>query len=346
MSYAMKHLLYAPLCLLLGAAALAEAYPYAPSAVGIRNGHPFNLAGYTYAPVGMAPASRGTHSTYVYPGQIFNLDGYTYAPVPPESVAVVTTPPAPAPEPEPAPAPKPTPAPEPEPAPEPTPAPEPVAAPTPTVTTAAKTPSPWSVEIAAAANFATRPIMRADWEELAPKVNTYGADITLSRTLVKGLSANIRLGFACGENSFTETDSGTYSERYKVTDFSLMPGLRYTFQLSGRTSCFLGANIGLLSRNLKCREFSAWSVVGPEPDSPASVYSETTKWHDSDYAFAYSAEIGVRFSISPRTEVFVAYQISGSSARPQRLPQVEGDDTYSSPHQYYNTVRCGLSYTF
>ncbi len=301
--------------LLAAASATAAAYPYA---VGpITPGQPFTLAGYTYAPVSSAPASRAVHATYVTPGQPLTLAGYTYAPVQPASIL-------------------------PPPPPQEEPAPQPASAPW---YDPSPSPSPWSVEIAAAANFATRPIMRADWEENAPKVNTYGADITLSRTLVKGLSANIRLSFASGEDSFTETDYGTYSEHYKVTDFALMPGLRYTLPVTTGTSVYLGANIGILSRSLKSRE-SDTGLLSPE--EPSSSYTDnTTKWHDSALAFAYCAEIGLRCNITPSLALFAAYQISGSSARPKRTPQDEWDtDTYTSPRQYYNTIRLGLSYTF
>ncbi len=295
--------------LLVAGTLTAGAYPCTPAVVGpVTPGQAFNLAGYTYAPINTSPASRSTRSTYVYPGQTFNLAGYTYAPVSPENLA-------------------PTPATPPQEQPAPTPQPK-------------ATPSPWSVEIAGSANFATRPIMRADWEELAPKVNTYGADITVARTITSGLSANIRFGFAYGSDSLTYSDDG-YSERYKVTDFILMPGLRYTFGLSENAHLFLGANIGIISRSLKCREYD--NFLG----APEGYYPTTIKWHDSDYAFTYSAEIGLRYNITPHIGLFAAYQFSGSSAHPKRAPQEEWDDaSYSSPRQYHNTVRCGLSCTF
>ena len=303
--------------LLIAGAITAAASPSAAAAVGpITPGQPFTIAGYTYAPVNADPSTRATRTTYVTPGQPLTIAGYTYAPVntPPQSQP--TTKPAPAPQ------------------------------PAASWYDTSDAPSPWSVEIAGSANFATRPIMRADWEENAPKVNTYGADITLSRTLIQDLSANIRLSFANGEDSFTETDYGTYSEHYKVTDFALMPGLRYTFQLAPSFAIYLGANIGILSRSLKCREFSPY-YYSISPDEPPVSSSDTTKWHDSTFAFAYCAEIGLRCNITPSLALFAAYQISGSSARPKRTPQEEWDtDTYTSPRQYYNTIRAGLSYTF
>ena len=64
-------------------------------------------------------------------------------------------------------------------------------------------------------------------------------------------------------------------------------------------------------------------------------------------SLAYCAEIGLRCDITPQLGLFAAYQISGSSARPKRTPQDEWDtDTYTSPRQYYNTIRAGLTYTF
>lgn len=287
-----------------------------PHAVGpIIPGQPFAIAGYTYAPVNTAPSSRATCATYVTPGQPLTIAGYTYAPVniPPQARPAYA------------------------------------AQPTPNYSypwyDTADTASPWSIEIAAAANLATRPIMRAYWEENAPKVNTYGADITISRTLIQDLSANIRLGFASGKDSFTEGDFDMYAERYKVTDFTIMPGLRYTFQLAPSFAIYLGANIGILSRSLKCREFSS-SYYYISLDEPPVSSSDTTKWHDSTFAFAYSAEIGLRCNITPHLALFAAYQISGSSARPKRAPQYKGEESYSSPCQYYNTIRAGISCTF
>ncbi len=308
----MRHSYLSAFVLLVAGAFTAGAYPYAPAAVGpVTPGQAFNLCSYTYVPINSAPASRSTRSAYVTPGQAFNLAGYTYAPIQQGTLGMA----------------------------------RPVAASQPIPDSArlylqndTSELSPWSVEIAASANFATRPIMRKDWDELSPQVHTYGADITVARTITSGLSANIRFGFAYGKDSVSGWDEVGEPEsmRFRVTNFILMPGLRYTFSLSESTYLFLGANIGILSRNLRYRE-----------NYGDGEYNETYKWHKSDYGFAYSAEIGLRYNVTPHIGIFAAYQISGSSARPKYSVTDEyGEYSCTSPHQYYNSVRCGLSYTF
>ncbi len=301
----------------------------AQQAVGITSGQPFQLGAYTYAPVGKAPASRSTHSTYIYPGQTFSLSGYTYAPVPPESIMTVETPPpAPAPEPEPAPAPEPTPAPAPEPtpapAPEPPPAPEPQDAPA--VVPSVPSTHPWSLEIAGSYNFALKDLMK--WEGSSnPKVNTYGVDLTALYALNEKHSLNIRLGWATGDDTLKESYMGfSESDKYEVQNIYIMPGYRFTGNITEKLHFFGGANLGIAQTKVTNKE--TWTGGGE-------------KYNKSKWGFAWSIEAGLAQDITKRSKVTLAVQLMGLTGR----PDIYGDG--DKPKSQMNLgLRLGYSYTF
>lgn len=206
----------------------------------------------------------------------------------------------------------------------------------------------WSVEVAGNANFAMKDIMDSEWGE-SPSVHTYGADVTLVRNYSQHVSFNLRFAYSYGNDSYDGTVDGVmaedgtvpqvaFSDSFDVNNFSLMPGVRYTIPLEEddgdhdnlHPALYVGLNAGLLARNIKCEQTLGADVV---------------RAHDSSVGLAYSAEIGLRFPLSDQVEVFAAYQIGGSTAHPS-LRFSDTGDSVSSHHQYYNTARIGLSYTF
>lgn len=211
----------------------------------------------------------------------------------------------------------------------------------------------WSVEVAGNANFAMKDIMDGDWGK-SPRVHTYGADITLVRSYSQHVSFNLRFAYSYGSDSYDEpTNAGAVegvppvdvtvtetarSDSFDVNNFSLMPGVRFTIPLEEDDGThdhlypafYAGLNAGVMARSIKCEGVSA---------------DVATSSHDSSIGLAYSAEVGLRLPLSDQFEVFAAYQIGGSTARPS-IRFSDASDSVSSHHQYYNTARIGFSYTF
>lgn len=190
-----------------------------------------------------------------------------------------------------------------------------------------------SVEIGVSHNWADGHLMKpAAWGRSAV-VNTIGSDLTLVYALDKVNSVNLRLGYAWGHGSAAERDSyGIVKERNRMHNISIMPGYRCTVDLSDGLAAFAGANVGVLNSSLKFTEIAE-----------AEGFSFRDKAHDSAWGLGYSLEAGLRCAITPTTEAFVAYQFSGSTAKPKFHDE---DWSASVRNQHYHGVRAGVSFKF
>ena len=186
--------------------------------------------------------------------------------------------------------------------------------------------NPYSLELGVGYNFAARDIVKADGYN-APRVDTLGVDLTGVYAVNEHSSFNLRFGFATGSDDASQI--GGYKMDVRVNDFFLMPGYRYTHPMGEYVSGFIGANVGVINESLKLKL--------EEPD--VATYHA----HNSEYAFAYSAEVGLRYRISRHFEAFLAYQFFGSTAD----PSFTGDDNGAHTRkQLYHGVRLGVALDF
>lgn len=208
--------------------------------------------------------------------------------------------------------------------------------------------SPWSVEVAGGYQFAIREfqkspmvsdgknLYRSDWS--MPKVDLISADITGVYNLTDRQALTLRFGYAAGDDSV-----GGDEERARVKDevelFTIMPGYRYTMPVyQDKLKAFAGVNAGVAYLKYKSTQSGA----------PDDFYN--TKVDDSDWGFAYSAEIGLRYDVTENIGIFAAYQFSGNTADVKRLPYNRNPKNpmidNQTRMQVYNGVRAGLSYAF
>ncbi len=209
----------------------------------------------------------------------------------------------------------------------------PVMAGTPAVTTTSTTytvvepANPYSIELGVGYNFAARDVLRIDGGDDSPEVDTLGVDLTGVYTVNENSSFNLRFGFATGSDDTHYDDDMTLDAR--VNNFFLMPGYRYTHRLGEYVSGFIGVNAGVINESLKLK---------------LTDDSGQFRAHGSEFGFAYSAEVGLRYRISRHFDVFLAYQFFGSTAEPG-LNQIDRSAVHGR-EQLYHSVRAGMTYDF
>ena len=115
----------------------------------------------------------------------------------------------------------------------------------------------------------------------------------------------------------------------RVHTFSFMPGYRYTHALTPRLSVYGGVNAGIANASNKLNTY-----IEHEPLLGA---------HDSAWGFAYSAELGLSYAVTPTVDVFAAYQFSGNTAK-CKLHCEYGNITANRLH--YHGIRAGVGFRF
>ncbi len=178
-------------------------------------------------------------------------------------------------------------------------------------------PCPYTMELGAKYGFANDDIFRGN----SDKLDTYGGDLTLVYHMDKRHSINLRGGYTYGD-----THNWAFGTRHRTAlhTFYLMPGYRYTHPINEKWSAYLGLNAGAANLSVK--------------DSVRGV-DFARKDHNSEYGFAYSGEVGLRYNICDQTDIFLAYEFFGSTA----TPSVRDGRTHQ---QTYNVVRTGVSFQF
>ena len=212
------------------------------------------------------------------------------------------------------------------------------------------TTNPWSVELAGGYQFAIRKTQKTmkiipekgSYQYLSkesPKVDILSADITGVYNLTDRQALTLRLGYATGDDKIKVEGDATSHIKDKVELFTLMPGYRYTMPVYGdKVKAFAGVNVG----------FAHVKYESEQTEAPNKDYN--TKVDDSDWGFAYSAEIGLRYDVTENVGIFAAYQFSGNTAALKRHTYNHGTSStnqdYPTRAQVYNGLRAGLSYAF
>lgn len=152
----------------------------------------------------------------------------------------------------------------------------------------------------------------------AKEIDVFGTDLTMVYTADDNSAVTLRFGYNFGDEAQRGIFGGT--EEVDVHSFYLMPGYRYTHALNSKTSVYGAVNAGLGNTSVKYKYDNAYDII---------------KDHESDWGFVASLEIGVRYQLNEKTDVFAAYEYSASYAKP------DGCD-----EQTYNGIRIGVGYKF
>ncbi len=191
---------------------------------------------------------------------------------------------------------------------------------------------PIALEVAGFYGFANNDIYRHG-EGSVKDIDIAGADITGVYTVDKNHSVNLRFGYAFGDEQEPSARLMGMKWETDVHSFFLMPGYRYTHAINEKWSAYAGVNVGIASVSVK-------DMIRDEGGSRHA--------HDSDYGFAYSGELGLRYKLTENCELFGAYQFLGSAANP-RVKYDMGDgesETLPVRQQSYNCFRAGVSVKF
>lgn len=177
--------------------------------------------------------------------------------------------------------------------------------------------SPWAIEIGAIGNLANRNINHAGITEA---IDTYGADLTGIYNITENHAITLRFSYAYG-SEVIRYDVGPrekYGIRGELTNFSIMPGYRYTTAVTDKLSAFAGVSAGFAHERL------TWS---------------NRRYEDSanDWGFAYAAEIGVSYALCPKTALYAAIQYSGNTSDHSK---------FDTKKQSYTGLRVGVNYKF
>ena len=188
---------------------------------------------------------------------------------------------------------------------------EPVVVATPApVAAAASQVCPWSCELGVSYSWASTDIIDGIDGNHA---QTVGVDLTACYSLNENDMLNIRFGYGWG-------DANNWGGSQHFHTWTLMPGYRYTCKLDDKWSIYAGVNVGVAAVAYK-EHYDGW------------------KAHCSAWGFAYSAEVGVRYALSPDTELFLGYIFSGNTAEPS-------EDDWSCEAQNNHGIRGGVAVKF
>lgn len=187
--------------------------------------------------------------------------------------------------------------------------------PAPIVTPAPAPSCPLTLEVAGVYKSAAKEMLSVG---PAKEIDVMGADVTLVKPICGKSAVTLRFGYNFGD----EAQRGVYygTEEVDVHSFYLMPGYRYTYALTEKTSLYGAVNAGIANTSVKYKYDDAAGIV---------------KDHDSDWGFIGTVELGVRYQLCEKTELFAAYEFTANYAKP------DGCD-----EQTYNGVRVGVGFKF
>ena len=156
--------------------------------------------------------------------------------------------------------------------------------PAPIVTPAPAPSCPLTLEVAGVYKSAAKEMLNVG---PAKEIDVMGADLTLVKPICEKSAVTLRFGYNFGD----EAQRGVYygTEEVDVHSFYLMPGYRYTHALTEKTSLYGAVNAGIANTSVKYKYDDAAGIV---------------KDHDSDWGFISTVELGVRYQLCEKTELF------------------------------------------
>lgn len=161
------------------------------------------------------------------------------------------------------------------------------------------------------------------------KIDMEGVDFTFGKKICANSSMNIRLGYGYGSDSgYQQVGFESLYHRTSVHTFSLMPGYRYTWQMTPELDIFTGANLGIANQSIKGKISNDASRVSG---------------HGSEWGVQYSAEVGVTYDINESWYGLAAFQYLGNTCSPQKNA---GNINLKGEKQQYYTLRLGVGMKF
>ncbi len=196
----------------------------------------------------------------------------------------------------------------------------------------------WYAEVAAFVgssnqDIATSPYASAPMPE---RVDIIGGDLTVGYNLDAQNAIQLRFGYGFGRdmNSSGSAETGMDKNTMDVHTFTLMPGYRYTYKMDDSWSIYGAVHAGIANQSLKF-----------ETEAIEVNRYHHERDHASDWGFAYSAEIGVRYDISSCMYTFLAYEFRGSDVKSTITSNWHNDEVQSKA-QTYHVIRLGLGCNF
>ena len=162
--------------------------------------------------------------------------------------------------------------------------------------------SGFGLELNAAYNFALKDIVKEEGAIPAYTVDTYGVDLTAVYAFNKNHAVNIRFGYATGDDEQTiYYEYHPLNGKVEVQNIYIMPGYRLTTPLNDSLSLFTGVNLGLAQTKGKLEISDSFGGVSKS---------------ESEWGFAWSAEIGLAQEVSNTGSLTLALQLQGLYGRP------------------------------
>ncbi len=217
-----------------------------------------------------------------------------------------------------------------------------VIAPPPTVPMIAPPPTlseqGWYAEAAGFVGRSNQNILRGTdnlLPNLAKRVDIIGGDLTIGYKLDASNALQLRVGYGYGADTVsTDMQGWTQKSKIRAHTFTLMPGYRFTCDLDDSWALYGAVHAGVSNQSLK-GSLVNFSGTG------ANASSSEINVHDSDYGFAYSAEVGVRYNITAGLYSFLAYEFRGSTSEPRF-----SDYDVKTRAQTYHVIRLGMGCEF
>lgn len=186
-------------------------------------------------------------------------------------------------------------------------------------------PSPWALEVAGVHTWAM-----ADAEDLFHNINSWGVDVTAVYNMNSSWAATLRFSWSQGSGRYF-ADYGpneTEVDKLDITNWSITAGVRYTAPITEKLSWYAGANLG-------------WGRTEMSYTYGSEIYPEDAgKWDADDIGLSYSAEVGLKYNITPKVYATGAVGVRGMWTTPN------WEEGYRSDQQFGVSVSAGLGWQF
>ncbi len=181
--------------------------------------------------------------------------------------------------------------------------------------------SGFGLEVNGGYNFALKDFVKLDYGS-NPKIDTYGVDISAVYAFNENHSINLRFGWAMGDDTvgWSESDaeegvysySGSESDKYELRTISIMPGYRYTHRIGDKGHAFFGVNAGIAQ--VHCKD--TWSGYFTETyNGEVQSDSDGDSLKKDKWGFAWSAEVGCGYAITPKSNIQLSVQLMHYTTR-------------------------------
>lgn len=158
--------------------------------------------------------------------------------------------------------------------------------------------SPWAVEVSFGYRLGLNKAIKSDMISHRRRVNQFDPAITGVYNIDEHNAVTLRFDYAWGHETFAWAND---EWKINLNTWSIMPGYRYTYSFDNGWAVFAGANVGISDEYLK---------LSTRDDGNTST-------HKNAAGFAYSVEVGGKYSFTPNVYAFATVQFAGNTAAPK-----------------------------